>query len=97
MKIRDLNMIRLQNCNVICGKPEAAGGIISPQDVKNMLLVQVVYAKIESLNLEVAMEAEADTDAKVTRSPPIGWARQNATPLKLDSKPLEAAFRPFFF
>ena len=32
----------------------------------------------------------------ITRSPPIGWARQNAVPQKFDSKPLEATFSALF-
>ena len=33
---------------------------------------------------------------KITRSPPIGWARQNAAPLKFDPKPSNAAFLGLF-
>ena len=33
----------------------------------------------------------------LTRSPPNGWASQNAAPLKFDPKPSEAAFSPVFF
>ena len=35
-------------------------------------------------------------DSVITRSPPIGWGRQNTVPLKFDPKPSEAAFLAVF-
>ena len=59
---------------------------------RSMSWLIYVRAVIKPKQLQNCHQMSHGSCDKVTRNPPIGWAKQNAAPLKFNPKPSEAAF-----
>ena len=78
--------------------PTTLGSVFFPSLAIERLLRLLLDVEVFSNNISSKYRSdEIVCNSSITRCPPIGWARQNAAPLKFDPKPSDAVFTAVVF